>query len=82
MKCLHFMAALSLCLGTCFGILLSISRTLERGVYPYTIFLQTVPIVAIAPLLVLWFGAGLRAVAVSAFIVSVFPIVANTLSGL
>jgi len=74
--------ALSLCLGTCFGILLSLSRTLERGVYPYTIFLQTVPIVAIAPLLVLWFGAGLRAVAVSAFIVSVFPIVANTLSGL
>lgn len=74
--------ALSLCLGTLSGILLSLSRALERGVYPYTIFLQTVPIVAIAPLLVLWFGVGLRAVAVSAFIVSVFPVVANTLSGL
>jgi NitT/TauT family transport system permease protein len=73
---------LSLCLGTLSGILLSLSRTVERGIYPYTIFLQTVPIVAIAPLLVLWFGVGLRAVAVSAFIVSVFPIVANTLSGL
>jgi NitT/TauT family transport system permease protein len=41
-----------------------------------------VPIVAIAPLLVLWFGPGLRAVSVSAFIVSVFPIIANTLAGL
>jgi NitT/TauT family transport system permease protein len=74
--------ALSLAVGTLAGILLSLSRVLERGLYPYTIFLQTVPIVAIAPLLVLWFGVGLRAVAVSAFIVSVFPVVANTLSGL
>ena len=55
---------------------------IERGLYPYALFLQTVPIVAIAPLLVLWFGPGLRAVSVSAFIVSVFPVIANTLSGL
>jgi NitT/TauT family transport system permease protein len=41
-----------------------------------------VPIVAVAPLLVLWFGPGLRAVAVSAFIVSVFPVIANTLAGI
>ncbi len=40
------------------------------------------PIVAIAPLLVLWFGPGLRAVAVSALIVSVFPVIASTLAGL
>ncbi|MFZ5891042.1 MAG: ABC transporter permease [Myxococcota bacterium] len=74
--------ALSLVFGTLAGLGLALSRALERGLYPYTIFLQTVPIVAIAPLLVLWFGAGLRAVAVSAFIVSVFPVVANSLSGL
>jgi NitT/TauT family transport system permease protein len=55
---------------------------LERALYPYTLFLQTVPIVAIAPLLVLWFGPGQRAVAASAFIVSVFPVIANTLSGI
>jgi NitT/TauT family transport system permease protein len=61
---------------------LSLSRTIERGLYPYALFLQTVPIVAIAPLLVLWFGPGLRAVSVSAFIVSVFPVIANTLSGM
>jgi len=73
---------LSLALGTLAGVILSLSRLLERALYPYTLFLQTVPIVAVAPLLVLWFGPGLRAVSVSAFIVSVFPVIANTLAGL
>jgi NitT/TauT family transport system permease protein len=73
---------LSASLGTSVGLAFSLSRWLERGLYPYALFLQTVPIVAVAPLLVLWFGPGLRAVAVSAFIVSVFPIIANTLAGL
>lgn len=73
---------LSAVLGVLAAIALGSSRALERALYPYTVFLQTVPIVAIAPLLVLWFGPGLRAVAVSALIVSVFPVIANTLSGL
>jgi len=74
--------ALSLSIGTLAGLLLSLSRTLERALYPYALVLQTVPIVAIAPLLVLWFGAGLRAVSVSAFIVSVFPVIASNLAGM
>ncbi len=78
--CLGFL--LSASLGSALGVLFSLSRWLERGLYPYALFLQTVPIVAVAPLLVLWFGPGLRAVAVSAFIVSVFPIIADTLAGL
>jgi len=69
-------------LGVLAAVVLGASRTLEQAIYPYTVFLQTVPIVAIAPILVLWFGPGLRAVAVSAFIVSVFPVIANTLSGM
>jgi len=73
---------LSCSVGTSIGLVFSLSRWLERGLYPYALFLQTVPIVAGAPLLGLWFGPGLRAVAVSAFIVSVFPIIANTLAGL
>src|SRR5690242_21951829 len=73
---------MSAAIGVLVAVALASSRTLERALYPYTLFLQTVPIVAIAPLLVLWFGPGLRAVAVSAFIVSVFPVIANTLSGL
>jgi NitT/TauT family transport system permease protein len=74
--------ALSATFGVAAGLVLSLSRTIERGLYPYALFLQTVPIVAVAPLLVLWFGPGLRAVSVSAFIVSVFPVIANTLSGM
>jgi NitT/TauT family transport system permease protein len=54
----------------------------QRAFYPYAVFFQTVPIVAIAPLLVIWIGYGWRTVAVSAFIVSAFPVVANTLAGL
>ncbi|HYH98242.1 ABC transporter permease [Hyalangium sp.] len=73
---------LSALVGALAAVVLSSSRLLERALYPYTLFLQTVPIVAVAPLLVLWFGPGQRAVAASAFIVSVFPVIANTLSGL
>ena len=73
---------LSAALGVVVAVVLGSSRLLERALYPYTLFLQTVPIVAIAPLLVLWFGPGPRAVAVSSFIVSLFPVIANTLAGL
>ncbi len=68
--------------GVFFAILLASSRVLERGLYPYAVVLQTVPIVAIAPLLVLWCGVGPRAVAASAFIVSVFPVITNALAGI
>lgn len=68
--------------GVLVAVALSTSRWVERAFYPYAIFFQIVPIVAIAPLLVIWFGYGARAVVAAAFIVSVFPVIANTLSGL
>jgi NitT/TauT family transport system permease protein len=74
--------AASAVLGVLTAVALASSRPLERALYPYTVFLQTVPIVAIAPILVQWFGAGFRSVAVSALIVSVFPVIAGTLAGL
>lgn len=73
---------LSFVLGTAFAVLLSLSSFLKRAIYPYAVFFQTVPIIAIAPLLVIWFGFGQPTVIASAFIVSVFPIVASTLLGL
>jgi NitT/TauT family transport system permease protein len=69
-------------LGGLAAVLLCIHPWIRRAFYPYAVFFQTVPIVAIAPMLVIWFGFGPRAVMASAFIVSVFPIIANTLSGL
>lgn len=73
---------LSFFVGTSFAILLSLSSVLKRAIYPYAVFFQTVPIIAIAPLLVIWFGFGRPTVIASAFIVSVFPVIASTLLGL
>ena len=73
---------LSLGLGIGLACLLSGSRTLERLFYPYAVFFQTVPIISIAPLLVIWFGYGMPTVIASAVICSFFPVLANTLLGL
>jgi NitT/TauT family transport system permease protein len=75
-----FMA--SAVVGIIIAVLLSASAVLRRAFYPYTVFFQTVPIIAIAPMLLFWLGWGLLPVAVCAFIVSVFPVIANTLAGL
>lgn len=54
----------------------------ERGLYPYLVLLQTIPIVAIAPLFVVWFGAGVTTNVLVAAMIAVFPVAANTLQGL
>ncbi len=74
--------AIAVVLGIALAILLSTSRFVQRALYPYMIFFQTVPVVAVAPLLVIWFGAGLQSVTICALIVSIFPVIANTLAGL
>ena len=74
--------AASAVFGIAAAVLLSSARWVQRAFYPYAVFFQTVPIIAIAPLLVVWIGYGIETVAVSAFIVSAFPVVANTLGGL
>jgi NitT/TauT family transport system permease protein len=55
---------------------------LEKAILPFSLFFQTVPIVAIAPLLVIWFGLGEPTVVASSAIVSFFPMLANNLVGL
>jgi NitT/TauT family transport system permease protein len=57
-------------------------RWLRQALYPYTILLQTVPIVAIAPLIINWAGPGIFAVTVVTFIICLPPIIANTTQGL
>jgi NitT/TauT family transport system permease protein len=73
---------LSLLVGTALGLVFSQSRAIRRSLYPYAIFLQTVPIVAIAPVLVMWFGYGFGGVVAVSFILSLFPIVTNATAGL
>lgn len=73
---------MSLTIGVTLAVLFFAIPLLRRAVLPFCIFFQTVPIIAIAPLLVIWFGFGEPTVKASAFIVSLFPILANTLTGL
>ena len=74
--------ALALLLGTTLGLLFSVSKIARRGVYPYMIFLQTVPIVAIAPLIIIWFEGGMASIVVIVTVISLFPIVTNVTTGL
>lgn len=81
-----FEAIVGFVLGSGIGILLGIvfvhSRVLEISIYPYAIALRTVPIVAIAPLLILWFGTGLLPKIVMAALLSFFPAIVNSAIGL
>lgn len=73
---------LSIAVGSLIAFVFSLSELLKRAILPFAIFFQTVPIIAIAPLLVIYFGFGAPTVIASSFIVSIFPIIANTLMGL
>ncbi len=77
---LGYFAAIVLGIGS--AAILSQSRLLERSFYPYAVLLQTVPIVAVAPLIVLWFGYNDLSVIIISLIISLFPIINNTLLGL
>ncbi len=73
---------LSVLVGSLIALVFSQSRVIRSSCYPYAIFLQTVPIVAIAPLIVTWLGTGFRSVVVIACIISLFPVITNVTTGL
>jgi NitT/TauT family transport system permease protein len=68
--------------GFVLGIAIAHSRLLERGFLPYLVASQTIPILAIAPMVVVWMGAGLFSVAVIAAYLTFFPVTINTIRGL
>jgi NitT/TauT family transport system permease protein len=57
-------------------------RWIRRMFYPYTILLQTVPIIAVTPLILMWVGPGTFAVTLVAFVICLAPIIANATQGL
>ncbi len=69
-------------IGFSVAVIFAHSKTIEKGFYPYAIALKTTPIIAMAPLLVLWFGTGLFSKIVAAALVCFFPILVNTVKGL
>ena len=74
--------AISIVFGVSVAIIMSEAKVLERGLFPYLVVLQTIPILALVPLIGFWIGYGFTARVVVCILISVFPIMANTLFGL
>jgi ABC-type nitrate/sulfonate/bicarbonate transport system permease component len=74
--------ALALAAGVFFGALIDFSPWLRRAIYPLLVTSQTIPIITLAPLLVLWFGFGLVSKAIVVLLVCFFPIVVALADGL
>lgn len=64
------------------GTLISQVRLLEATIYPYVVALQTLPKIAIAPLILVWVGLGIESKIIIAALVSFFPMLVNTIVGL
>nr|VFK41873.1 MAG: NitT/TauT family transport system permease protein [Candidatus Kentron sp. SD]VFK47782.1 MAG: NitT/TauT family transport system permease protein [Candidatus Kentron sp. SD] len=64
------------------AILFVYSSTLRIAIYPYAVALKSTPLIAIAPLLILWFGNGLLSKIVMAALVAFFPVLVNAVDGL
>lgn len=68
--------------GFVLGVLISQIPVMNRLVYPYVVAFQTVPKVALAPLIVVWFGFGIWSKVVMSLLICFFPVVVNTIEGL
>lgn len=73
---------IAMVIGIFFATLMSQAKWIENSFYPYAVFLQTVPVLALVPLIRLNFGFGLPARILVCVIISLFPIITNTLFGL
>jgi len=74
--------ALGVIAATTLGYILAKSQTIERFLSPYIVASQSIPIVAIAPLLVIWFGPGLVSKVLICALIVFFPVLINTIVGL
>ncbi len=74
--------AIGVCAGIGLAVLIVMSKTVERAVYPLMIATQMVPVFAIAPLLVVWFGYGIWSKAATAALLVFFPVVVGMVDGL
>jgi NitT/TauT family transport system permease protein len=74
--------ALAVVLGLAFAVLFAQSTWMERAFFPYAVVLQVTPIVAIAPLIIIWANNTTVALLICAWLVAFFPILSNTTVGL
>ena len=64
------------------GTVVALSRKVEYFLYPFIVMFQAMPKVALAPLLIVWFGLGLTSKVINAALVAFFPLMVNTIVGL
>lgn len=69
-------------IGFLLGVGIATNRHVEYFVYPYAIVLQSLPKVALAPLIVLWFGLGITSKVIAAALICFFAVMVNTVAGL
>ncbi len=74
--------ALALVIGYALAVALHLSPVLRRALYPLIVATQTVPVIAIAPILIVWFGFGIGPKLAIIALVCFFPVTVNTLDGL
>jgi NitT/TauT family transport system permease protein len=74
--------AAAIVIGSAIALLFARSRALEISLFPYAVILQVTPIVAIAPLIIIWVKDTFLSLLICAWIVAFFPIVSNTTLGL
>ena len=74
--------AMALAAGVILASVIALSTTIERAIYPFVIASQTIPIIVIAPLLLIWIGYGLAPKFIVVALIAFFPIVVNTVDGL
>jgi NitT/TauT family transport system permease protein len=74
--------ALGSVLAFSLGIAVALSRNVEYFLYPFIVMFQAMPKVALAPLVIIWFGLGITSKVVSAALVAFFPLMVNTIAGL
>jgi NitT/TauT family transport system permease protein len=73
---------ISIVIGVATAVAMSQTKLIERAVFPYAVTLQAIPILAIVPLIQFWFGSGQSSRVIVCVIISLFPIIVNTLFGL
>lgn len=73
---------IAMVLGVTFAVLMSQARWIERSLYPYAVILQCVPIVALVPVIALWFDYGYTSRVIVCALIALFPIISNTFFGL
>jgi len=74
--------AIGALLGVALAVLMVHSRWLERALMPLLIVEQSIPKIALAPLIVIWFGAGMASRVFISMVISFFPLIVNTARGL